>query len=212
MLQPSGILRRTPSKYCNGRVNPTVTGRLSRTLRFVFLDRDGVLNEKAPEGDYVTCWQRFHVLPGVPQAIARLNRAGLRVIVVTNQRGIARGLYTLEDVEAMHARFAELLAQHGARVDAFLICPHEAGECDCRKPLTGLFDQAKARFPEINATESVMIGDSLADMEFGRRLGMATIWIASDPQREKTGADRAAASADLRFASLPEAADALLRH
>jgi D-glycero-D-manno-heptose 1,7-bisphosphate phosphatase len=191
-------------------MNPTVTGRLSRTLRTVFLDRDGVLNEKAPEGDYVTCWQRFRVLPGVPQAIARLNRAGLRVVVVTNQRGIARGLYTLENVEAMHAGFAELLVRHGAHVDAFLICPHEEGECDCRKPLTGLFDQAKARFPEITAAESVMIGDSAADMEFGRRVGMATIWIASDPDRQKTSADDPGISADLRFASLPEAIDALL--
>ena len=203
------MLRETPSKYCNGLVNPTLTSRLSRTLRTVFLDRDGVLNEKAPEGDYITTWQRFHVLPGVPQAIARLNRAGLRVIVVTNQRGIARGLYTFEDVKAMHARFAEVLSQHGAHIDAFLVCPHEAGECDCRKPLTGLFDQAVARFPEINAAESVMIGDSPADMEFGRRVGMATIWIASDPARRKTG-ESAGISADLQFDSLPEAVNALL--
>jgi D-glycero-D-manno-heptose 1,7-bisphosphate phosphatase len=205
------MLRKAPSKYCNGQVNSSLTGRLSRTLHTVFLDRDGVLNEKAPEGDYITCWQRFRVLPGVPQAIARLNRAGLRVIVVTNQRGIARGLYTLEDVEAMHTQFAELLAQHGAHVDALLICPHEAGECNCRKPLTGLFDQAKARFPDVTAAESVMIGDSPADMEFGRRLGMTTIWIASDPGRHKTGADGAEGrKANLQFESLSGAVDALL--
>jgi D-glycero-D-manno-heptose 1,7-bisphosphate phosphatase len=211
-LQPYGMLQETPSKYCNGRVNPIVISRLSRNLRTVFLDRDGVLNEKAPEGNYVACWEQFRVLPGVPQAIARLNRAGLRVIVVTNQRGIARGLYTLEDVEAIHARFAELLAQHGAHVDAFLICPHEAGECNCRKPLTGLFDQAIARFPDVTAAESVMIGDSAADMEFGRRLGMATIWIAPHPGHRKTGANTAEMTADLWFASIPEAVGALLSH
>lgn len=192
-------------------MNPIVISRLSRNLRTVFLDRDGVLNEKTPEGDYVTSWEQFRVLPGVPQAIARLNRAGLRVIVVTNQRGIARGLYTLEDVEAMHARFAELLAQHGAQVDAFLICPHEAGECNCRKPLTGLFDQAIARFPGVTAAESVMIGDSAADMEFGRRLGMATIWITPHPDHRRTSANTAEMTADLRFASLPEALDVMLR-
>ncbi len=179
-------------------------------MRTVFLDRDGVLNEKAPEGDYVTSWEQFRVLPGVPQAIARLNRAGMRVIVVTNQRGIAHRLYTLEDVDAMHARFGQLLAQHGAHVDAFLICPHEEGECNCRKPLTGLFDEAVKRFPDITAAESVMIGDSAADMEFGRRLGMATIRIASDPHAPKTAAENVGKAADLEFASLPEAIEALL--
>lgn len=129
---------------------------------------------------------------------------------MTNQRGIARGLYTLEAVESMHARFAEILAQHGAHVDAFLICPHEAGECNCRKPLTGLFDQAVALFPDITAAASVMIGDSPADMEFGRCLGMAAIWIASDPSRQKVGAETGAIAADLQFESLSEAVDALL--
>ncbi len=191
-------------------MNPTAGSSLSRPVRTVFLDRDGVLNEKAPEGDYVADWQQFRVLPGVPQAIARLNRAGLRVIVVTNQRGVARGLYTLEQVEAMHARFAGILARHGAHIDAFLVCPHEAGECNCRKPLTGLFDQAVARFHDVTAGQSVMIGDSDADMEFGRRLGMTTIRIAPDADRRKDGGSRATA-AEPQFSSLPEAVDALLR-
>jgi len=76
---------------------------LPRTLRTVFLDRDGVLNRKMPEGRYVTSWSEFLPLPGVPQAIGRLNRAGLRVIVVSNQRGIALGLYTSDIVRKLHA-------------------------------------------------------------------------------------------------------------
>ena len=81
----------------------------SGTLRTIFLDRDGVLNEKMPEGRYVTDWTEFHLLAGVPEAIAELNRAGLRVIVVSNQRGIALGLYSASDVETIHAAFSNSL-------------------------------------------------------------------------------------------------------
>ena len=148
---------------------------ISRDLATVFLDRDGVLNEKMPEGRYVTSWDEFHILPGVPEAIARLNQAGLRAIVVSNQRGIALGLYTAADLEAIHAAFQRILSNHGAHIDAFFICPHHADQCNCRKPLPGLFEQAAAQFPGISAATSVMVGDSLVDMEFGRCLGMATI-------------------------------------
>lgn len=181
-------------------------------LRTIFLDRDGILNEKMPEGQYVTRWQDFHVLPGVPQAVRRLNDAGLRVIVVSNQRGIARGLYTAADVEAIHTEFQRLLNGAGARVDAFFICPHDQGQCICRKPLPGLFEQAAAQFPGITVATSAMIGDSLSDIEFGRRLGMTTVFIEGDPQRQKSGAEDAANLADMRFASLPQAVEALLAH
>jgi hypothetical protein len=80
----------------------------SGTLRTIFLDRDGVLNEKMPEGSYVTAWADFRMLPGVPEAIARLNQAGLRVIVVSNQRGIALGLYSAADVAAIHAKLQDV--------------------------------------------------------------------------------------------------------
>jgi D-glycero-D-manno-heptose 1,7-bisphosphate phosphatase len=180
------------------------------TLRTVFLDRDGILNEKMPEHRYVTRWEEFRVLPGVPDALRRLNEAGLRVVVVSNQRGIAKGLYTAADLEAMHAKFQSLLALEGARIDAFFICPHETDECNCRKPLPGLFQQAVARFPEITAATSVMIGDAPSDIEFGRRLGMKTIFVEGDEERRKPGGEEAAKLADLRCASLPEAVDALL--
>jgi D-glycero-D-manno-heptose 1,7-bisphosphate phosphatase len=174
----------------------------------VFLDRDGILNEKMPEHRYVTRWEEFRVLPGVPEALRRLNEAGLRVVVVSNQRGIAKGLYTAAELEAIHAQFQRLLEREGARIDAFFICPHEADECNCRKPLPGLFEQAVAWFPEISAARSVMIGDSPSDIEFGRRLGMKTILI--DAQHRAEGAEEVATLADLRFGSLPEAVDALL--
>ena len=163
-----------------------------------------------PEGRYVTSWAEFQLLPGVPEAIARLNRAGLRVIVVSNQRGIALGLYSVADVEAIHAALESLLESQGARVDAFYFCPHDKGQCSCRKPLPGLFDQAVAQFPAITPASSVIIGDSLSDIEFGRRVGMTTIFIEGNAQRRKPGAESARQLADFSFPTLVEAVAALL--
>ncbi len=182
----------------------------SRTLHTVFLDRDGVLNRKKPEGCYVTSWSEFHTLPGVPQAIAHFNRAGLRVIVVSNQRGIALGLYSAEDVRQIHAAFQNHLQSQGAHIDAFYFCPHDKQQCNCRKPLPGLFQQARADFPQIDAASSIMIGDSFSDIEFGRRLGMLTLFLEGDPQHQKPGAEAAGQIADLRFPSLLDATNALL--
>jgi D-glycero-D-manno-heptose 1,7-bisphosphate phosphatase len=183
---------------------------LPRPLRTVFLDRDGVLNRKVREGRYVTSPDEFQLLPGVPEAIARLNRAGLRVIVVSNQRGIALKLYTPADVEAIHTAFERDLATHHAHIDAFFFCPHDKNECTCRKPLPGLFYQARKRFPDISGKSSAMIGDSWSDIEFGRRLGLFTVFIEGDRAFQKPGIEAAREIADLRAASLTEAVEALL--
>lgn len=184
---------------------------LKGNLRTIFLDRDGVVNEKMPEGSYVTNWREFHLLPGVAEAIARLNRAGLRVIVVSNQRGITLGKYAASDVDAIHAELQKLLKAKGARVDAFYYCPHDRQECNCRKPLPGMFEQAQRDFSAIRAAESAMIGDSLSDIEFGRRLGMATVFIEGDGERRKPGGEAAAELADARFPALPDAVEAILK-
>jgi D-glycero-D-manno-heptose 1,7-bisphosphate phosphatase len=191
-------------------VPPKLPGNLPRDIRTVFLDRDGVLNEKMPEGRYVASWDEFHILPGVPEAIARLNRAGKRVVVVSNQRGIALGLYTAADVQSIHEAFLRELNAYGAQIDGFFMCPHDHEACNCRKPLPGLFEQAAACFPDVAADTSIMVGDSLVDMEFGRNLGMATILIDVDPARHKPGNSSAAKLADLRFPSLSQAVDAIL--
>lgn len=179
-------------------------------LQTVFLDRDGVINEKLPEDRFVMRWDEFHILPGVVGAIGLLNQAEVRVIVVSNQRGIALGLYTEDDVRAIHAGFAGLLAGQGAHVDGFYFCPHDRGVCACRKPLGGMFEQALNDFPEITASGSVMIGDSKADMEFGKRLGMKTIFIDGDPERQAPGAETARGMADMRADSLLAAVGDLL--
>jgi D-glycero-D-manno-heptose 1,7-bisphosphate phosphatase len=183
------------------------------TLRTVFLDRDGVINRKMPEGQYVTGWQHFHLLPGVSEAIAKLNQAGLRVIVVTNQRGISLGLYIAQDVDAIHAQLQISLAKSGAHIDNFYFCPHDKRECNCRKPLPGLFEQAQADFPEIEAATSLIVGDSLSDIEFGKNLGMRTVFIQGDSharQHQKPGAQKAAELADQTADSLVDAINLLL--
>ena len=139
---------------------------------YVFLDRDGVVNRKLPEGEYVTDWGQFQWLPGAVEAIATLNRAGMTVILVSNQRGIALGLFTHDQLESIHGNMRAHLAQHGARLDAIYYCPHDVGECQCRKPDVGLFAQAYKDFPQASADNSVVIGDSLSDMQAGQRLGM----------------------------------------
>jgi D-glycero-D-manno-heptose 1,7-bisphosphate phosphatase len=177
-------------------------------VRTVFLDRDGVINEKAPEGDYVRRPKQLKLLEGAARAIARLNRAGVRVIVVSNQRGVALGHYSLEDVRETESALEAMLAAKGAHLDGFYFCPHDEGECNCRKPQTGLFERARADFPEIEAASSVMIGDSLSDVKFGRGLGMRTVFIESRPERD--GAKQAAEMADARAHSLSGAVNILL--
>lgn len=180
-------------------------------IKTVFLDRDGVVNEKMPEGEWVTRWTDFQVLPGVINAIAALKRADLRVIVVSNQRGIALGRFSEEDVRTIHSRFQQMLEAFGTRVDGFYFCPHDRGQCNCRKPLSGLFENAVADHPDINAHTSVMIGDSKSDIEFGRKLGMMTVFINGDPARQQPGAEAARSLADLQATTLLDATDTLLK-
>jgi D-glycero-D-manno-heptose 1,7-bisphosphate phosphatase len=179
-------------------------------IDYVFLDRDGVINRKMAEGEYVSHWDRFHLLPGVEQAIAALNRSGRKVIVVTNQRGVALGYYSAADVEALHEQLQHHLAQHGARIDAFYYCPHDKNQCDCRKPQTGLFEEAFRDFPQASATNSIVIGDSLSDIEAARNLGAPSIFIQGDPEFQKPGADKAALAADATADSLLEAVNRFL--
>jgi D-glycero-D-manno-heptose 1,7-bisphosphate phosphatase len=146
-----------------------------------FLDRDGTINAKPPEGEYIKRPDELRLLPGAAEAIRRLNDAGLRVIVVTNQRGIALGRMTEEDLEDVHRELAvRLRAAAEARVDAFFYCPHDRRQCTCRKPATGMFIQARERFPGISFAQSAMIGDSATDVEAGRALGMLTLRLGAD--------------------------------
>ena len=179
-------------------------------IKYVFLDRDGVTNRKLPEGKFVRSWREFELLHGVELAIATLNRSGRHIIVVSNQRGIALGLYTRADVETLHVKLQEHLAEHEAHVDAFYYCPHDRNQCDCRKPKTGLFEQVFRDFPDASAKNGIVIGDSISDIQAARTLGVLAIFIQGDPKTQKPGAEEAAALADVVARSLIEAVEKYL--
>jgi D-glycero-D-manno-heptose 1,7-bisphosphate phosphatase len=175
-------------------------------IEYVFLDRDGVLNCGLPDGRFITRWEEFQLLPGVAATIGFLNRSGRKVIVVTNQRCIALGLCSEADLVTLHTRLQKELALQCAAVDAIYYCPHDEGQCNCRKPLPGLFQQAFRDFPRARNTNSVMVGDSLSDIEAGARLGMRTVFIdkANNGGSRSQDADRATALASAVALSLPD--------
>ena len=148
--------------------------------RAAFLDRDGTLNRRAPAHDYVRSPAEFVWLDGAREGIRRLNDDGWLVIVVTNQRGVARGLMTAADVEAIHAKAQRELAEVGAHVDAFYFCPHgDDDRCDCRKPQPGLILRG-AREWDVSLSDSYLVGDDDRDVEAARRAGVRAWKMASD--------------------------------
>jgi histidinol-phosphate phosphatase family protein len=147
-------------------------------IRAAFLDRDGVINRKAPDGRYVTRWEEMELLPGVAVAIASLNRANFHVIVVSNQRCIAKGLVSSHEVEQLHRRMCGELAAADAVIDAVYYCPHdEQPPCTCRKPAPGMLLKA-AKDYGIELRRSWMIGDAETDVAAGRNAGCRTARIA----------------------------------
>jgi D-glycero-D-manno-heptose 1,7-bisphosphate phosphatase len=158
-------------------------------IRAAFLDRDGVINRKRPEGEYVTHWGEMHLLPGVAEAIALLNRAGFRVIVVSNQRCIAKGLVTAAEVDSMHNQMCNELAHNGATIDRVYYCPHELNSsCNCRKPRPGMLLEA-ARIDDIDLAASWMIGDSEIDVEAGKKAGCKTARLLESSEIAKGNPD-----------------------
>lgn len=142
----------------------------------VLLDRDGTLNERIVDG-YVRTPDELVLLPGAAEAVARITGAGCRTVLVTNQRGVSRGVLTLAGLEAVHARLSAELAAAGGRLDAVAVCPHGEGECACRKPRDGLFREALARAPWADPARCLMIGDMPSDLEPAAGLGMRTLRV-----------------------------------
>ena len=138
----------------------------------VFLDRDGVLNVSM-RGDWVRSPEGFRWIPGSIEAVRAFNDAGVPVVVVTNQSGIGRGVVTSEAVQSVNDRMMRELADAGARLDGIYICPHApGGDCLCRKPMPGLLTQACEEL-DLDASRSVMVGDSERDLAAGYAAGCA---------------------------------------
>jgi D-glycero-D-manno-heptose 1,7-bisphosphate phosphatase len=156
----------------------------------VFLDRDGTIIEDA---GFVHEPGKVKLLPGAAQAIKQLNDHGFLVVVVTNQSGIARGLYTVADYTAVQRRLTELLAAHGAHLDGAYFCPHHprfSGPCECRKPGLKLFQDAAAAL-DIDLARSWWVGDRLSDVQPAGRLGGKAILVATGEGNLHQGQARA---------------------
>jgi len=153
------------------------------SFRHVILDRDGVLNYEAPEGSYVREPSEFRWLPGALEGLALLRRAGLRLSVATNQAGVGRGVMSLAQLAAVHERMQAEAAAHGGTIDAVLYCPHAPEErCSCRKPAPGLI-QAAVAGSGIAASDTIVVGDDLRDLEAAERAGIAAALVRTGKGR-----------------------------
>ncbi len=175
----------------------------------IFLDRDGTLN---PDPGYINSPDQFELFPDVPEALARLKRAGARLIVVTNQSGLARGFLTRDDLNAVHMKLRRLLDGVGGSLDGIYFCPHHPDDgCDCRKPNRGMIDQAVREWG-VNLDRSYLIGDHIRDIELAKRIGARSVLVTTgviSPQ-EAESLKASGAVPDWIASSLAEAADWLL--
>ena len=147
--------------------------------KFVFLDRDGVIN-RLELGKYVLSWPKFEFLEGAIEAIAEISGAGYKIVIITNQSPIGRGLLTEEGLAVIHNNMLFEIEQGGGIVEDVFYCPHTPEDnCNCRKPETGLFDQANEKY-EIDYANSWFVGDFESDREVAKRVGLKFI-LASGP-------------------------------
>lgn len=146
----------------------------------LFLDRDGVINRRIID-DYVKNINEFDFLPGTLEAIAKFTEKFGRIFIVTNQRGIARGLMSKEDLAVVHEYMLKHIEEAGGKIDEIYFCPHDRDEdCGCRKPAPGMAHRAKKEFPEVDFSKSIMVGDSDSDIGFGKNAGMVTVKITTE--------------------------------
>jgi len=143
----------------------------------LFLDRDGVINKKL-EGRYVTNFDEFVFVKNSDIAIRKLHKIFKRILIVTNQQGIGKGIMTEDDLNLLHLQMQRKLNPDFDLIDKIYFCPCLEGDsCNCRKPKTGMLEEAKLDFPEIIIKNSFLIGDSESDIEAGNKFGLKTIKV-----------------------------------
>ncbi len=153
----------------------------------VFVDRDGVICTN--RSDYVKTWSEFEFIPGSIEALASLRRSGERLVVVTNQSAVGRGLLSRRQLDVIHERMLDALGSSGAKVDAVVVCPHHPDDaCSCRKPEPGLLEDAADRL-KLDLSLSFMIGDHRTDIEAGGRAGCTTILVRTGRSTRIEGTD-----------------------
>lgn len=152
----------------------------AKVSRVIFLDRDGTLN---PDPGYIASVKDYHFFDGALGALSRLSREGWAFVIVTNQSGVDRGIIGEDELEEIHAQIAKRFREEGIRLLGIYCCPHlPEAECECRKPKTSLYRQACEDL-ELGLDGSVVVGDSVADMEAGRALGLKTVLVRTGQGR-----------------------------
>jgi D-glycero-D-manno-heptose 1,7-bisphosphate phosphatase len=162
----------------------------SNAVAAMFLDRDGVINVKAPPGQYITSPDDLILLDGAADAIRRVNELRIPVYIVTNQRWVAHRADGIEKLSAIHRRLEGLLSAAGAHVDGIYACTHELNQCGCRKPERGLVDQVLCHNPDLALSSCALVGDAETDIELARRCGMHSVRLfrEQDSGPGRTGA------------------------
>ena len=149
-------------------------------LDTLFLDRDGVINMKL-DGRYVRNFEEFEFMPGAELAIANLSKIFKRILVVTNQQGIAKGIMSAEDLNSLHKTMIQKLKATGGAIQKIYYCPHlDAENCKCRKPNTGMIEQAIIDFPDLKNENSYLVGDSDSDITAGNEMGLITVKVDNE--------------------------------
>jgi D-glycero-D-manno-heptose 1,7-bisphosphate phosphatase len=176
----------------------------------IFLDRDGVINEN--RADYVKSWDEFRFLPGAREAIARLTRAGHRIVICSNQAGIARGLISQETVEEIHRRMIAGIEEMGGAIEKVYYCPHaKDADCSCRKPRPGQLLRARDELG-IDLSDAIFIGDSITDIRAGQAVGVYSILVLTGLGLEQFRDHHHEADGPFRiFLSLKDAVDSILQ-
>lgn len=144
----------------------------------LFLDRDGVINNENV-GSYITKWEDFSFCDGTLNALRSLNIVFGKIVVVTNQRGVGKGIMSFEDLKVIHNNMVKQVAESGGRIDKIYACTAVDDQDHNRKPNTGMAYQATEDFSEIDLKRSVMVGNAISDMEFGKRAGMHTVFLTT---------------------------------
>lgn len=168
----------------------------------LFLDRDGVINYEAV-GSYITCWEDFTFYEGVLDALRIFAVKFGRIFIVTNQRGVSKGLMTEQDLKDIHRNMLGMIEANGGRIDKIYYCIDMENESPNRKPNPGMGLQAKKDFPEIDFNRSLMIGNTMNDMIFGKKLGAYTFFITTNRPAPKLPD----ATPDAVFPSLKDVSD-----
>ena len=170
--------------------------------RYVLVDRDGTINEEV-RGEYVLAAERMILIPGVAEGLRDLQQAGLRFAVVTNQSPVGRGWIDEPQLEAIHRRMLDLLAEAGVEIDGIYVCPHRPDEgCSCRKPQPELALRAAAEL-DFSPREAFVVGDKDSDIEMGRRVGATTVLVLTGQGSEalENGVRPDHVAADMREAA-----------